>query len=273
MTQITQITQSEGGNTSTPSLDIRARRWCLTINNYNENNITQIHKYFDYYIIGKEIGNEGTPHLQIYVEKKNAVSFNKIKKLFPTAHIEKAKGNRKQNLEYCKKQGDYITNLEELSFKEKLKIQILKSYENTKWKPWQQKIIDILDDKPDDRKIYWFWEPIGNIGKSYLAKYIACKYDVIICDGKKNDIFNQVNMTLEKEKIPNIILLDIPRSSNGFVNYGSIEQLKDGMIYSGKYEGGLCIFPKPHVICFSNQLPNTTEMSQDRWDINNISKI
>ena len=72
---------------------------------------------------------------------------------------------------------------------------------------------------------------------------------------------------LEAEKIPEIILLDIPRASKDFINYGAIEQLKNGCLYSGKYEGGDCIFPHPHVICFANEEPDKDMMSKDRWDI------
>lgn len=90
---------------------------------------------------------------------------------------------------------------------------------------------------------------------------------MILCDGKKNDIFNQVNMLIQAEKIPDIIICDIPRTSLGFVNYGVLEKLKDGMLYSGKYEGGLCIFPPPLIICFANELPEIGSLSVDRWNV------
>ncbi len=277
-TQKTQKTQMDLGNTRpNPTCKLsskRSRRWCLTINNYNEKILkdfdTKTH-YFEKYICGKE-GDEKTPHLQIYVETKNATKFERIKKLFPTAHIEPAKGNRKHNYDYCSKEGDFKTNIDFLTFREKLKIELLaEQYKETKWKPFQEKIHDILSKKPDKRKVHWFWESTGNIGKSFICKYIALKYKgVVICEGKKGDIFNQVNILLDTKIEPKIILLDIPRTSQDFINYGVLEQLKNGMVYSGKYEGGQCLFRTPIVICFSNEEPKKETMSLDRWDIHKI---
>ena len=156
--------------------------------------------------------------------------------------------------------------------KEKLKELVLEDeYKEVKWKPWQTEVLKILKDKPDRRKIHWFWEETGNIGKSYLCKYLALTQNIIICEGKKTDVFNQVREALEMGKDINIVICDIPRSSQEYLNYGALEQLKNGMMYSGKYEGGQCIFKIPHVICFANELPIMSKMSKDRWDIREIS--
>ena len=82
----------------------RSRSWCLTINNYNEEDIKQLKEIkYSYIIIGDEKGEQGTPHLQIYIEFDDAKSFQFIKKKTPTAHIEQAKGNPQQNRDYCSK--------------------------------------------------------------------------------------------------------------------------------------------------------------------------
>jgi hypothetical protein len=57
------------------------------------------------------------------------------------------------------------------------------------------------------------------------------------------------------------------------VNYGAIEQIKNGLLFSGKYEGGQCVFNQPHVIVFANAEPKEEQMSMDRWDIREISPI
>lgn len=62
----------------------------------------------DYVIIGKEIApNTGTKHLQGYLYFKNARSFNSIVKKCSKWHLEICKGNAQQNIDYCKKGGDY----------------------------------------------------------------------------------------------------------------------------------------------------------------------
>lgn len=251
----------------------RSRRWTFTINNYAEEKVAQLIELFgdkSQYIIGREIGEEKTPHLQGYVEFKFGKSFSAVKKLMPAAHIEKARGDRKQNWEYCSKDGNYETNIDLRTFKEKMMDMCLLEYKDVVWKPWQKVVLDL---KNDPRTINWFWEPDGNVGKSYLVKYLALTRNVIICEGKKGDVFNQVNTALLEEKCPELIVCDIPRTSVEYINYGVLEKLKDGCIYSGKYEGGVCVFPSPLIICFANRAPDRSTMSEDRWNIIRIDEI
>lgn len=264
------------GNTQTSPRMKKCRKWCFTLNNYTTKEYGTIEQEVlalnCKYIIGKEKGENGTPHLQGFLEFKNPRTFNFLKKINKRFHIEKARGTTKQNYIYCSKEDNFISNID-LRTKEQIrKARILDAeYKNIIWKSWQKKIIDILqNDRPDTRKIYWFWENTGNIGKSYLCKYLALTRDVIICEGKKDNIFNQVKLSIEADKEPNIILCDIPRTSYDYINYGAIEQLKNGLIYSGKYEGGQCIFEIPHVIIFANSEPDKTALSMDRWEIINI---
>ena len=86
-------------------MDTRSRSYCLTINNYDATALSTLKKLsYAYIIVGDEVGESGTPHLQIYVRLKNAVTFSSLKKKFPTAHIEQAKGNDLHNRDYCSKQ-------------------------------------------------------------------------------------------------------------------------------------------------------------------------
>ncbi len=266
MAQMAQMAPKVGGNTRPqPS---KARKWCFTLNNYSKEDYMEIIETCKLknwkYCIGKEIGEKKTPHLQGYIEASNAISFNSIKKLIPLAHIEKARGTMAQNFNYCSKDGNFEKSL---TFQEKINKQILEQeYCNITWKPWQQNILDILKTKPDGRTINWFWEPTGNIGKSFLTKYIDLKHDIILADGKKDNIFNQIKLHMERELIPKIIILDVPRHNLNYINYGVLEQIKNGLIYSGKYESGKCRFPYPHVIIFANSEPNTQKLSLDRWN-------
>ena len=252
---------------------IRSRKWVFTLNNYSNleySNLTQITHTFTHYIIGKEVGEGGTPHLQCYIEFKNARNFNAIKKLIPRAHIEKAKGSAKDNYNYCSKDGDFISNMDFSSPIDKIKQLCLAEYKDVSWKPWQQEILDL---KNDPRSIHWYYEPTGNVGKSFLAKYLALTRNIIICEGKKNDVYNAINSMYQEGKYPDIVLCDVPRTSIDYINYGAIESIKNGLIYSGKYEGGLCIFPPPIVICLANTPPIECNLSSDRWVIRRIGSL
>jgi hypothetical protein len=84
----------------------RSRTYCMTINNYDLDDIENLKKLnYKYLIIGDEVGKIGaTPHLQVFVHLKYQSNFSTIKKKFPRAHIEVANGNDMQNKEYCSKQ-------------------------------------------------------------------------------------------------------------------------------------------------------------------------
>lgn len=253
------------GNTKPSS---QSRKWVITWNNYKVQDINILRQYFATqkceFIIGQEVGESGTPHLQVWFQKKTPVRFSTLKKLFPKCHIEKSKGTAEDNFKYCSKDGIFESNIKCKSARH---AKLLNKYKDVKWKNWQQSVIDLLEKKADDRTINWYWETTGNVGKSFLAKYLVLKYNAIIADGKKDNIFNQINGCLESGTDISVVLLDVPRYNMDYVNYGCLEQIKNGMLYSGKYEGGVCLFDNPHLIVFANEPPEIGKMSSDRWNI------
>ena len=265
----------EGNNqTSPPAKNYRSRRYIFVINNYTEEIFEKAKKYLSsksqYYIVGREVGESGTPHLQGYCEFKHQVFANTIyDKITKKMFLTKAKGNKNQNFIYCSKDGNYISNYDNITFQERLKEKILEEeFKDVKWKPFQQEIINLINTTPDKRKIHWYYEPDGNVGKSYLFKYLnIIRSDVIICDGKKDNILYSIQKMLESEIEPRIIVLDIPRTNKDFVNYSLIEQIKNGCVQSGKYEGAKCLFRIPHIIISSNGEPDYNAWSQDRYDV------
>lgn len=63
-----------------------------------------------YMFYGNEVGESGTPHLQGYVVFKHARTVSAVKKLFAPLqpHIQIAKGNVEQNVDYSSKDGDFV---------------------------------------------------------------------------------------------------------------------------------------------------------------------
>uniref|UniRef100_UPI00404AECB1 hypothetical protein n=1 Tax=Flavobacterium sp. TaxID=239 RepID=UPI00404AECB1 len=103
---------SRGGNTIAP---LRARHYCFTLNNWESSELSTLTQAFLkkknlYFVIGKEVGKKGTPHLQGYVKHENAFCYEWLKKINNRMHIEKCEGDEKSNIVYCTKDGDYITN-------------------------------------------------------------------------------------------------------------------------------------------------------------------
>lgn len=88
---------------------LRSRNWCFTINNpTEEDSAEELKQQASYVIIGKEVGEGGTPHLQGYCHFKTMKSLSQLKKLLPRAHLEVCKGSPEDNIAYCQKDGDYI---------------------------------------------------------------------------------------------------------------------------------------------------------------------
>ncbi|AHH31468.1 replication-associated protein [Dragonfly larvae associated circular virus-4] len=88
----------------------RSRGWVFTINNYNEwdfVNISKLEEKAQYYIYGKERGEEGTPHLQGFAYFKQRISFNGIRDILTRAHVEIQRGFNAQAIDYCKKEGEF----------------------------------------------------------------------------------------------------------------------------------------------------------------------
>ncbi len=249
---------------SPPNKTKRYRNWIFTLNNYTIDNIKSLENIkFCNYIFQPEIGESGTPHLQGCLLYKESKSFTQLKQSFPGMHIEPMKYKRKA-IEYCMKletkAGPRHTNIQK--YKE-----IYDTLNDHTPYTWQQNIIDIVKGSPDPRKIHWIWEPCGNRGKTILCKHLVLKYNAIIVGGKCRDAMYAICKRLEDNKPVNIVIFDIPRSSQGRLSYPTLEKIKDGLFFSSKYESGMICINIPHVIVFSNCEPQIELLSTDRWNI------
>lgn len=160
-----------------------------------------------------------------------------------------------------------------LSLAEQRQRAIDEYFDAVAWRPWQQAIIDICEGPTDERSIHWIVDEKGGAGKSMLAQYLQTRFKGVIASGKKADVFNQVLTHAETNLHVTVAVLDVPREALEYVHYGTIECVKNGFLYSGKYEGGVWSQSRahaPHVICFANEMPKTTKMSLDRWKIYKI---
>lgn len=240
--------------------------WCFTLNNYTTEQIEQLEHIFgyecDWYIFQEEVGKEGTPHLQGTICLKVRQRLTQVKVFDPKIHWSNTKAVNASKL-YCSK---YETKNGAIYCKG---IQIPEVIEVDEPYGWQLDVMNLIKNKPDKRKIHWFWESEGNVGKSTLCKYLALKHKAIIVSGKANDMFHMISKTAHRK----IIIVDCPRSNKDYMNYGAIEQIKNGHLFSGKYDGEQVLFNVPHVIVFANDEPDYEKMSMDRWDVININVL
>ena len=81
-----------------------ARGWCYTLNNWTNAEFSSLKNLeCKYHIIGREIGEKGTPHLQGYLSFEKTCRIKSLKKLNERIHWEMAKDGEKA-INYCMKE-------------------------------------------------------------------------------------------------------------------------------------------------------------------------
>jgi hypothetical protein len=72
----------------------RYRNWCFTLNNYGTEEYEKLKELGSYIILGKEVGENNTPHVQGYVEFDSPIRFNKLRKFNIRIHWERRRGSQ-----------------------------------------------------------------------------------------------------------------------------------------------------------------------------------
>ena len=140
------------------------------------------------------------------------------------------------------------------------------SYEGTELKEWQKTIMEIVEGDIHPRKIIVIYDKEGNSGKTYLSRYLAATMGaLVVANGKTADIAYIYNGE-------RIVVFDIARSLQDHINWGDIEQIKNGMVFSPKYESKCKNFDQPHVPVMTNTYPDKKMLSKDRWSVVEIFK-
>lgn len=283
--------------------------WVFTLNNPASHQLV-IPAYVAYAVWQAERGVEGTEHLQGYVELTSNQRLTALKKWLPTAHWERRKGTQAQAVAYCRKEESRVSGPWEhgvlaeraqgarsdlASVRDAIragetKRQLLDSFPEVVAKyprfielverevaaasvprcllpeprQWQTEVLGTLSSPPDDRTILWVFDPVGNVGKTHFAKHLVDCHDAFYCNGGKGvDIL--FAYTGQK-----IVVFDYVRDAEEFVNYGPMEQIKNGLFFSHKYESVTKRFDVPHVLVLANFFPDTGKLSRDRLRVTEV---
>lgn len=205
-------------------------------------------------------------HIQGYVEFKNKKTLSGVKNVIDkTTHWEQAKRDADTNYAYCTKEDTRVKGPWVKGFPMPLILPI------KEFRPWQAKVWAIYNTNPGDREIYWFYDYAGGTGKTALAKYICMKGNALYVNGKATDVKCAVAQAKAAGKEVKCVIWGVPRSQEKYVSYAAIEEIKDGIFFSGKYESTQVIINSPHIFVFSNFYPDTTQLSADRWRIYNVA--
>lgn len=140
------------------------------------------------------------------------------------------------------------------------------------WRPWQQDLYEELKQKPDDRRILWYFDPAGGSGKTLFTKHMG-KYKGAFVSTKANVYHVATSIDEFIKKNGNsilIVIFNFTRQQECHNVYQALEELKDGLVTSEKYKGKTTFFDSPHVVVFANYMPEIKHLTIDRWDIRTI---
>lgn len=129
---------------------------------------------------------------------------------------------------------------------------------------WQQDLYGRLILEPNPREIIFLVDVAGNQGKSWFARYYTDLHDnaQIIVPGKKADMAFIVDPSMK------VFFFDCPRSKQGeFIQYDFLEELKNGFIFSPKYQSKCKKLAIPHIVVLMNEHPDMTKLSEDRYSV------
>ena len=142
---------------------------------------------------------------------------------------------------------------------------------NTELHTWQQQLLDNIS-APSDHEVIQVWGPTGNGGKTWFQGYLETLYGharVVQLDLKMKTANVLHVLTKQPLSTKDIFLFNKPRATNNeLCNYSILESIKDGTAVASKYNNNVMRFKIPNiVVVFSNHIPNTRELSKDRWKI------
>jgi len=130
---------------------------------------------------------------------------------------------------------------------------------------WQSKLLEIFSGEVDKRIIFFVIDEEGKGGKSWFADYVEKYFE----NKKKVQVMKPgktADMAYEYCEDTEILILDCPRSKQGdFIQYDFLENIKDGRLFSPKYESRMKRFKPPHVALFMNTAPDMDKLSVDRY--------
>lgn len=267
------------------------------------------HKDIRYAIYQLEIGKEGTPHIQLYVELFKPQRYTALMKIIGNGHYEAARTDREFCKAYCSKEEsrldgpyEYGTWISGAGSKE-LVLPVKRAREGVS-------IDDIIMECPEEynrmrgtvhraRALFfkdqwkasfpelelrqWQIEVLGRLEGPANDREVIWLYGPNGKEGKstflkylvktKNAFYvngGNYNDIAYMYDFEEIVCFDCSRASTVRNIYEIIEKFKDGMIFSGKYEACMKMVKSPHVIVAANVEADFECISRDRVVLINL---
>lgn len=218
----------------------------------------------DKFIWSEEYGKKGnTPHIQGALILSYKMRAKTLERYFKNGVTLRKLKNWNAAFKYCCKEGNRI----ETNGKIKKAVKLINPTYH-----WEQEILGLLEQEPDDRSIHVYWSEKGGVGKTQFCKYLTVKHGAICVGGKAADMKNAIVEYYDtNDDYPSVCVMNLARGEE--LDYIGTENIKDMYFYSGKYKGGMICGNCPHLIIFCNEdISQTNKLSLDRWKVHKIDR-
>lgn len=268
-TKVDTVGTEGGSNIIDPPF--KCRGWSITWFDYPEDHSKIFDTVTQKYLYQVELcPTTGRPHLQGAAYFANAVTAKYVQACFPGCCQQGAR-SWKALIKYCQKEETSTGQRFAKGVKVKKTVRkVPDPLEGSEPVEWQQELIELVNHhctKEQARQVHWFWSQAGGVGKTAVAKHLVLKHieEVLyVSTSKGSDIKCAIAGFLEEGKDLRAIIYNIPRASKD-VCYSTLEEICDGIFFSGKYESRMVTFAPVHVVVFANFPPNKNQLSVDRW--------
>lgn len=296
----------------------QGQRWCFTHNNYTDDDQEFVCQLLAspevrYGVYGREVGANGTPHLQGFVIFKDRVRFNSVKERFGVlnVHLELARGTSLQASEYCKKDGDFeefgsppsqgqrndFAELKEWILEQPTKptsAQLAREFPQLFLKYGRiMEWVDAIYPKPtleEGEPRNWQRDLESKLERDPDDRKVIFVVDENGGCGKswfarwwftKYPEETQLLSVGKRDDLAHAIeqdklyfFFDVPRSQLEFFQYSILEQLKNRIVFSPKYSSRVKVLDQtPHVVVFTNEQPDRNKLTADRFNVINIRRL
>lgn len=219
----------------------------------------------------EEMGSlNGTKHLQGRISLKTKQRLQGVVKMFPAGwHWSVTSNENRDNAFYVTKEetrvaGPWADTDEE--------IYIPRQIRGIELYPWQSQVIKDSETF-NSRTVNVIIDTKGNIGKSTLKTYIGANR-IGRAIPFVNDFKDIMRIIMDTSKMK-LYVIDMPRALrktelNNF--WAGIEELKNGYAWDDRYKFREQYFDSPAVWILTNEIPDTSLLSRDRWRFHRIKK-
>lgn len=133
-------------------------------------------------------------------------------------------------------------------------------------RPWQRTLNDLMIIKTNIRNIDIIIDIEGNNGKTTFTRWFCCHgYGMQVPFINENKDLMRLVMDMPKL---GAYIIDMPRCMKKdklLGIYAAIEQIKGGYCWDDRYSFKYEYFDPPNICVFTNEMPDLSYLSRDRW--------